>query len=79
MIYNISEGDTSKYEQVSLINDIDDFFLWSSFKNRASNIEKYFMDKNSGTSSNTVEKKVVKKVFSDIKDIPNDLLKKFCS
>lgn len=66
MIYQIANGDTTKYKEVEEINDIDDFYLWLSFKNRENNIEKYFMSKDRG--DNTTQS-TTKKTFNDHKSV----------
>lgn len=57
MIWQLADGDTTKYQQVSLVNDIDDFILWVSFNNRKNNIEKYFINKDTCESQQITTKK----------------------
>ena len=44
------------YTKIALDNDLDDFYLWFSFKNREKNIEKYFMNKDMGKDNNLKQK-----------------------
>ena len=73
MIYQLADGQTDKYETVSTINDIDDFYLWISFKNRDKNIEKFFINESKGEGNKRTEKQT----YQNVSDIPPELLKKF--
>ena len=45
MIFQISDGDPTKYHYIEKHYDVDDFYLWVAFKNRDNKAQDYLMNK----------------------------------